>query len=118
MTDFVLNFIENVHPQYQQQVYDELALARNGGRRISAGDLSNMQDLRRICSMRRTIRDTEDMVWTLRRDTEAPEDIRAKRGALETWLFDFSSERYESIYRLLAEKIRDQMSNRDVVRRD
>jgi hypothetical protein len=111
-TDFVLNFLENVHPQFQQQIFDELALPVNGGRRITAEDLDHMRDLRRICSMHRTIRDTEDMVWTIRNDTGIPAEISAKRDALETWLFDFAAERYEHMYRLLADKIMAQVRNR------
>jgi hypothetical protein len=117
MTDFVLNFIENVHPAYQQQVYEALAKKENGGVRVSMEDLDNMQMLRRICSSRRTIRDTEDVIWTMRRDGELPADIQSKKGGLETWLFEFSYERYEHMFKLLAEKIRDQVRNRDVIRR-
>ncbi|MFH0885158.1 MAG: hypothetical protein V1861_05610 [Candidatus Micrarchaeota archaeon] len=117
MTDFVLNFIENVHPAYQQQIYEALAKKENGGKRVSMEDLDNMQMLRRICSSHRTIRDTEDIVWTMRRDNELPEDTRPKKDDLETWLFEFSYERYEHIFRLLAETIRNQIRNRNVIRR-
>jgi hypothetical protein len=117
MTDFVLNFIENVHPAYQQQIYEALAKKENGGARVSMEDLDNMQMLRRICSSRRTIRDTEDVVWTMRRDGELPSDIQSKKDGLEAWLFEFSYERYEHIFKLLAEAIRKQMTNRDVIRR-
>jgi len=117
MTDFVLNFIENVHPAYQQQIYEALAKRENGGRRVSMEDLDNMQMLRRICSSRRTIRDTEDVIWTMRRDGELPGDIQSRKDGLESWLFEFSYERYEHMFKLLAEKIRSQMTNRDVIRR-
>lgn len=125
MTDFVLNFIENIHPRYQRQVYEALAKKENGGQPVTLEDLDNMQMLRRICSARRTIRDTEDIVWTLRNDTAMGEakdptllsDIGKKRDKLESWLFQFSIDRYEHMFRLLADIIRSQIQNRGIIGR-
>ncbi len=117
MTDFLLNFIENVHPAVQRGIFEALAKKENGGRRVSMEDLDNMQMLRRVCSLRRTIRDTEDIVWTLRRDDSLPDDIKSRNGGLETWLFEFAYERFERIFRLLALRIKQEMDNRATVRR-
>jgi len=55
--------------------------------------------------MRRTIRDTEDFVWILRRDDGLPQDIQSRRGDLEKWLFEFSAEKAGQVFRVLAEEI-------------
>jgi len=103
MSDFMLNFIENVHPIVQGVVFGRLGSEK--GTRLSDGDSANIAALRRICDMRRTIRDTEDFLWVLRRDETLPADIKSKRSELEGWLIEFSAEKAGRVFRLLAEEI-------------
>ncbi|MEW6035343.1 MAG: hypothetical protein AB1529_01905 [Candidatus Micrarchaeota archaeon] len=105
MTDFMLNFFENVHPSVQLQIYDALAMSENGGRPVHMHDFDRMQMVRRVCASRRTIRDTEDFVYTLRNDEELPADIKANKGTLEQWLFDFAHERFGQIFKLWVKRI-------------
>jgi len=102
MTDFLLNFIENVHPIFQQRVY--AGLSSDGGG-MSIMDKKNIEALEWVCAQRRTIRDTEDLVWVLRKDTELPSAIASRRADLEQWLFDFSSGMAGRMFSLLAQDI-------------
>ena len=103
MTDFLLNFIENIDPAVQERVLSRLTTERNA--HFSPADRKNLDVLRLACSMRRTIRDTEDFVWILRRDDGLPQDIQSRRGDLEKWLFEFSAEKAGQVFRVLAEEI-------------
>jgi hypothetical protein len=101
--DFLLNFFENVNKHIQTEIYEELG--ENGDEAITQEDLRNIQLVRWVCSRRRTVRDVEDLVWTLREDTELPEQIRSVKDSLEKWVFEFAKERYEKMFYLLAKKI-------------
>ncbi|MFH0885160.1 MAG: hypothetical protein V1861_05620 [Candidatus Micrarchaeota archaeon] len=103
MSDFMLNFIENVHPIVQGVVFGRLWSEK--GTWLSDGDKDNIAALRKICDLRRTIRDTEDFLGVLRRDETLPEDIKSRRSELEGWLIEFSAEKAGKIFRLLAEEI-------------
>jgi hypothetical protein len=104
-TDFLLNFIENIRTDVQMQIYEELAMEGKAG----LHNLDNINLLRRVCSKkaggRRTIRDTEDLVWTLRNDERLPTEIRSRKEELERWLFDFSWEEAGGMFQLLARRI-------------
>jgi|GEM_PF-3203340 len=105
--DFLLNFFENINGYIQNRIYEHLS--QNGGKRITEEDKENIKLLRWLCSTRRTIRDLEDLVWTLRRDDELPERIKEKKDELEQWVFEFAKNQYDAMYYLLATKIRKQM---------
>lgn len=110
-TDFLLNFIENINPKVQHQIYQTLTMGPN---HIRISDLARMQQLRRICSSRRTIRDTEDLVWKLRKDPVnhlGADD--SKKKELEEWLFDFSWEHADRIFKALTQRIQREMIGRD-----
>lgn len=111
-TDFILNFLENVHPRVQSWIYDRMARKENGGTPLRRSDLEHIQDIRYICSAKRTIRNIEDLVWTLRMDGTLPDSIRARKTEIESWLFEFANARFESIFRLLAQRVRDEMGYR------
>ncbi len=107
--DSILNIIENIDPDVQDEIYDSLA---SSGRAVSEMDIRYMKLIRRICEERRTIRDTEDLVWVLRKDKGLASDISANQGDvknLENWLFDFSAERFKKIFLLLARRIQEEM---------
>lgn len=105
--DFLLNFFENVHKYVQNEIYEHLS--QNGGRRITEEDKENIGLVRWLCSRRRTIRDVEDLVWTLREDDELPDRIKEKKGELENWVFEFAKEQYDAMHYLLASKIKREM---------
>ncbi|MDD5171949.1 MAG: hypothetical protein PHF60_02840 [Candidatus ainarchaeum sp.] len=107
-TDFLLSFIENVSDAVQHQIFTSLTKSENGGRAVSLHDLDNMSRIRWICSHRRTIRDTEDLIWTLRMDDELPQDIKTKKEGLEDWLFNFAWDRFENMFYLLAKRIHEE----------
>lgn len=95
-TDFLINFIENVNISVQKRIFDEIGISRLDRRYINS-----VYD---ICSSRRTIRDTEDFIWVVRKDSELKErniDI----GFLEDWIFIFASKHFEKIKYSLYEKI-------------
>ncbi|MBU0533038.1 hypothetical protein KKB44_06110 [Candidatus Micrarchaeota archaeon] len=104
--DFLLNFVENVHQHVQRELYKELS--KNGGKGITKEDRENIEFVRYVCASRRTIRDVEDFVWTIRNDQEL-EHVRDKRDRLENWIFDFAKERFDRMFYLLAQKIRRQV---------
>jgi hypothetical protein len=112
-TDFMLNFLENIDPKVQRMIYMKMARKENGSTPILRSDLEHIEHIRQICLHRRTIRDTEDLVWTLRLDETLPDAIKAKRAEIEAWLFEFSLTRFEAAFRLLAERIREQMKQRN-----
>jgi len=101
-TDFLLNFIENIRPDVQERIFDNM----NNGSTMTYTDRKNIHDLKWMCSQRRTIRDTEDAVAVLRKDNELPDEVKSKRKDLENWLFEFAEEKVGTITRLLAEEIR------------
>jgi hypothetical protein len=105
--DFLLNFFENINGYIQNRIYEHLS--QNGGKRITEEDKENIKLVRWLCSTRRTIRDLEDLVWTLRRDDELPEKIKEKKDELEDWVFEFAKNQYDAMHYLLATKIRKQM---------
>jgi len=114
-TDFLLSFMENVHEAVQQRIFDSLARKENGGTPIRLRDLDNMKMVGWICSHRRTIRDTEDLIWAMRADETLPQDIKTKRAELEDWFFDFSWERFESIYYLLAKRVNQERNRSSII---
>jgi hypothetical protein len=101
-TDFLINFFENVHPAVQERVFSRMSQEGAG---LSRADRMHVEALRRVCSLRRTIRDTEDLVWVLRRDDTLPDEIIASKREHEDWLFSFSAEKAGKVVRLLAEEI-------------
>lgn len=104
-TDFLINFIENVRPAVQMDIYQ--AMAEEGSPALH--DLDNINLIKRVCSKRaggrRTIRDTEDLVWVLRNDDKLPAEIKSRKGDLERWLFDFSWEKAARMFLLLTERV-------------
>lgn len=109
--DFMVNFVENIEEPYQRKIYEQLALGTNGGKPLQ--DLDNIDMMREVCAARRTIRDTEDIVWTLRKDESLPGRIKAKRKVLERWLFEFSWEKVSRMRLLLARKIKAEMQQKE-----
>ncbi len=112
-TDFMLNFLENIDPKVQKLVYMKMARKENGSTPILKSDLEYIDYIREICLHRRTTRDIEDVLHILRMDETLPEPIKARRAGIEAWLFEFSWTRFESTFRLLAERIREQIKQRD-----
>ncbi len=117
-TDFMLNFIEYVNQAVQEEVFGQLALHRNGSAPVKVEDLDNIGMVRYICSRRKFVRDTEDLIWTLREDYfdendpkrgKLNEKINAKRDELESWVFSFAFERYDKTRLLLTERIEKEM---------
>ncbi|MDD5339857.1 MAG: hypothetical protein PHV13_01265 [Candidatus ainarchaeum sp.] len=111
-TDFILNFLENIDPKVQKMIYMKMARKEKGATPILDSDLEHIEHIRQICAHRRTVRDTEDLVWTLRMDDTLPAGIKAKKAEIEAWLFEFSWARFESTFRFLAERIREQIKQR------
>ncbi|MEW6722896.1 MAG: hypothetical protein AB1324_06560 [Candidatus Micrarchaeota archaeon] len=111
--DFILNFLENVSPAVQREIFQALAKRENGGAPLDKGDLTRMEMVSRVCDERmggrRMIRDTEDFIWTLREDAALPPDIRSRRRELEDWFVDFSEERSYRIRPLLIRKVEEMM---------
>jgi hypothetical protein len=113
-TDFVLNFVEYVNTNIQREILDLLARRENGSMPVTPRDLRNMSRIRAICSSHKFVRDTEDLVWTLRRaaNEDLPDNIgksEQERRELENWLFDFAFARYERIRLLLTRRIEKEM---------
>jgi hypothetical protein len=114
-TDFMMNFIENVRDKddrngmnVKEEIYDKLEKKENGGKPISRADREFMDTIKEICRKRRTIRDTEDLVYVATRDETLPEAIGKSRKQLDElveWVFEFAEKRMERIAYLLAEKI-------------
>ena len=102
LREFLPSLIENVHLIFQQRVY--AGLSSDGGG-MSSMDKKNIEALEWVCAHRRTIRDTEDLVWVLRKDEELPGRIASRRTDLEQWLFDFSSGMAGRMFSLLAQDI-------------
>ncbi|MFH1685731.1 MAG: hypothetical protein ABH983_05505 [Candidatus Micrarchaeota archaeon] len=103
--DRFLNFLENVSRPIQEQIFAALAKRENGGMPINKSDLERIQLVRQVCSRRRTIRGMEDMVGTLRMDSELPDRIRSRKQELEDWMFDFSWARDERLTYLFADRV-------------
>lgn len=101
LSDFVLNFVENIHPIVQGHILGRLG--EEG--LLGAADRRNMRALSEVCATRRTVRDTEDFLWVLRRDETLPGRIASRRRELENWLFEFSAEKGGRMFRMLAESI-------------
>jgi hypothetical protein len=112
MADFMLNFLENIHPLVQREIYEKMKKRVNGSTPILGSDLEHIGHIEYILQHRRTIRDTEDLVWTLRNDDTLPDPIKSRKAQIEAWLFEFSRERFESVFRLLAEKIKEHVIQR------
>lgn len=117
-TDFLLNFIEYVNGAIQEDIFGQMALQKNGGAPVSVEDLNNIDLIRYVCSRRKFIRDTEDLIWTLREDyfdEHEPQReklharINAERDGLENWVFTFAQERYDKMRLLLTERIEKEM---------
>jgi hypothetical protein len=101
--DFLLNFVENISNNVQKQVYNQMS--QNGGRAITDEDMENIGLIRWVCSTRRTIRDVEDLAWTLREDDTLHDKIKSKRAELEEWVFKFSKENFERMFELLLQRV-------------
>lgn len=113
-TDFILNFVEYVNTNIQREILGQLAKKENGNMPVTLRDLRNMSKIRAICSSHKFIRDTEDLVWTLRKaqSEDLPDNVgksEAERRELENWLFDFAFERYDRIKLLLTRRIEKEM---------
>jgi hypothetical protein len=74
--------------------------------------------IRYVCSRRKFIRDTEDLIWTLREDYFDESDpqrgklhakINTNRDQLEDWVFKFGWERFDKLRLLLTERIEKEM---------
>jgi hypothetical protein len=109
--DFLVNFLWLVSDPIQQQVFAGLAMSENGRLPVRLSDLDMIQSVKRICSIRRTIRDTEDLIWTLRNDDALPAEIKSKKGELERQFWDFAWERQPKMFALLAGFIKGAMDN-------
>lgn len=103
-TDFIVNVAENIKETVQDAIYEELR-----GTEITKADIEKLGLIRSICHLRRTLRDTEDLVWVIRNDATvlANELVTSteKIGALENWLFDFAAEKSDKIFIALVKKI-------------
>jgi hypothetical protein len=110
-SDFLLSFLEIASSSVQRQTIE--SLATDGGIHVKLSDIDKMQMVRRICSGRRTIRDTEDLIMVLRKDLGLHPEIAAKRGDLEQWLFDFSWENGGRIFNQLARRIESELKSRE-----
>jgi hypothetical protein len=111
-TDFMLNVLENIDKEVLGGIYEKMKTRENGSTPIVESDLEHIKHVEEICLHRRTIRDTEDFIWTLRMDEMLPEQIKARKAELEAWLFEFSWARFESVSRFLAESIRERIRQR------
>ncbi|NYZ73764.1 hypothetical protein H0O00_01340 [Candidatus Micrarchaeota archaeon] len=109
--DFVVNFLEHVNIEIQDEIFQAMSIGESGGRRMALQNTEQelIDDVRHICSMRRTIRDTEDFIWTLRNDSELPDSIRAKNSAIEEGFWNFALERYPKLFYLLTKRIQQEM---------
>jgi hypothetical protein len=109
-SDFLVNFLWLVSDRVQEDVFASLAMEENGRSPLRLSELDMIQSVKWICSMRRTIRDTEDLIWTLRNDDSLPADIKSKRGEIERQFWDFSWERQPKMFRLLTDFIQRAMA--------
>ncbi|MFH1784804.1 MAG: hypothetical protein ABH842_00075 [Candidatus Micrarchaeota archaeon] len=111
--DFLINFIENVNPLVQKQIFDELGNNGTGKPHLNPDDRRYLKYIRTVCSRRRTIRDTEDFVWTIRQDQALPREIKVRRELIEDWLFRFAETYSERMFRDLTRTIDRMKKNRD-----
>ena len=102
-TDFLVNFIENVGKTVQDETYEKLGL--------NSQDRANIETIAKICKVRRTIRDTEDLVWILRGDERILQEIKGKAGELENWVFSFAAARFDEMFLQLARIIKSKVEN-------
>lgn len=100
--DFLINFLENVNPIIQQQIFDEMARKSYSGTRIGHADERYLRLVRDVYGFRRTIRDTEDLVWILREDRELPAEVQVQKQNIERWLFEFASRTFDEMQYVLA----------------
>lgn len=89
-TDFLVNFLDHINIEIQRDVLSP----------FNSQGMANM--VRWVCSARRGIRDTEDLIWTLRSDRTLPKEIQSAAAAIEKWVFDFAMESYGQAYHRLA----------------
>ncbi|MFH0737330.1 MAG: hypothetical protein V1827_01630 [Candidatus Micrarchaeota archaeon] len=99
-TDFLINMIENVKVSVQDRIFSEMFFRKNDS--IDTRDMEMIDMARTICDIRRTLRDTEDFLWVLKKDETLPENIRDVKGQIEEWLFDFAKNRFDDIFTMLA----------------
>lgn len=97
-TDFMLNFIENISTDVQSGIFGNLE-------RMGGTDRRFISRLESVCAARRTIRDVEDLIWTLREDRGLDGELRAERKDIEKWVFDFADARADRMFLLLNERI-------------
>ncbi|MCI0503166.1 hypothetical protein L0Y65_00475 [Candidatus Micrarchaeota archaeon] len=109
--DFLVNFLWLVNERVQREVFGGLATEENGRMPMRLSELDMIQSVRRICSIRRTIRDTEDLIWTLRNDSSLPNEIKARKEGIEKEFWDFSWERQPKMFELLTGFIKRAMEN-------
>ncbi len=103
--DFLVNFLEHVRPNFQEQIFEEMGLSEAQMERINL--------LKKTCSKRRTIRDMEDLYWTLRNDRELPEDVLQRADELRRFAIEFSVENYEAMFLKLTGVIFNEMKLRE-----
>ncbi len=106
-TDFLLNFVENVNEGVQNQIFDNLLGEKD------RKDRAYIKMMKKVCSSRRTVRDTEDFIWILRNDDALPEKIKAKKKEIEGWLFEFAAENAAEIHLQLSRTIEAIGNKRD-----
>ncbi|MFH1521223.1 MAG: hypothetical protein ABID61_06260, partial [Candidatus Micrarchaeota archaeon] len=62
--DFLINFLENVNPGIQHQIFADMAKKGHDGVKLLHTDERYLRLVRLACGFRRTMRDTEDFIWT------------------------------------------------------
>ena len=89
--DFLVNSIDILFPPVREEIYRRM----ESEGRLSAIDRKYLTTLARLCEIRRTVRDLEDAIWTLRYDTTLPPELRRDKKEVEKWLYEFAQENYE-----------------------
>ncbi len=102
--DFFVNFLEHVWKPIQEEIFDKMGISKDQRDRIEL--------LRRTFAERRTIRDMEDLYWTLRNDKELPKPVLAQADDLRRFVTEFSTENYERMFIHLTNVIAQERKNR------
>jgi len=104
--DYLVNFLWHVRDEVQERIFNELMAGDSG---MPVSDRSMIDKIKWICSKRRTIRDTEDLIWTLRNDPNLPPGISSRREELEERFWDFAQKRQPKMAGLLIKNIQSEM---------
>ncbi|VVC02997.1 Uncharacterised protein [Candidatus Bilamarchaeum dharawalense] len=112
--DFLINFIENVQPRIQEQIFADMENGGFGERTLTSRDREYLSLVKMVCALRRTIRDTEDLVWTLRADGTLPDTVKEKKRDIEEWLYEFADSGFERMFRNLTQIIERTMKARSI----